>query len=297
MHVDGGAAKGEAVWAAIALWYDGKHWFYGGSKGDNVRTDCDDTEHHGAETLNANTAEVSALTWAMLFVLQFNPASCSIYYDSEFSAQSTQGLWNSSCKTKDLKIASGIFNLLHTVTDLTLLHEKAHSGLPYNELADKLCTVRLECYPIDRIIDPSPAHEWTKGNPLLALWSFLPFLLASHQRTYPIEYDGDDIYLSLRQNPVASIGIAAKDIAGITDITELPIDASTAATQITSLPIRFMDVNVNTWKSTSKRRLHLQEARNRKIHILIAQETRSKHTSVENRHGYILASSAAINGA
>ena len=92
MHVDGGAAKGEAVWAAIALWYDGQQWFYGGSKGDHVRTDCNDIEHHGADTLSANTAEVSALTWAMLFVLQFDPSSCSIYYDSEFSAQSTQGL-------------------------------------------------------------------------------------------------------------------------------------------------------------------------------------------------------------
>ena len=79
------------------------------------------------------------------------------------------------------------FHMPHSTSNLRFQREKSHSGKPYNELADSLCTHFMENGSNGhRIIDKPPAHTWAITSPVYAQWAFSTCLPPSILCQYPV---------------------------------------------------------------------------------------------------------------
>ena len=102
LRVDGSGNSTCPCWAISVFWKNiHGWWYYGGSKTGPVTAGPCNAEYHGATDLKSNSDELSALTWSMLFALQFRSSSVGIFYDSEFAAQTTTGMWKSAMQSTD----------------------------------------------------------------------------------------------------------------------------------------------------------------------------------------------------
>jgi ribonuclease HI len=103
-----------------------------------VVTDPKSALFHGAEKRTNNTAELTAILYALLYVdncLSEND-SVTIRYDSEYAAKSVTGEFNG---TKNKKLIRKCREVLKRVKcKVSFVHVKGHSGNKYNDLADKL---------------------------------------------------------------------------------------------------------------------------------------------------------------
>lgn len=96
----------------------------------------------GAEVASNNTAELSAVCEALLWLLRQPPSAqpppAAICYDSEYAAKQVQGEWKTN---KNLALVNkGKILLSQVVSErkIRFIHVKGHSNHQWNELADKL---------------------------------------------------------------------------------------------------------------------------------------------------------------
>jgi ribonuclease HI len=120
----------------------------------SVVLDASSNFYMGAEVGSNNTAELTAIGEALLWVSSYMsdgqrggsfPSSCVIRYDSEYAAKSVLGMFNG---VKNRPLILTIRSYLEQARDalrfvgctLEFVHVKGHSGQRWNDRADKLAT-------------------------------------------------------------------------------------------------------------------------------------------------------------
>ena len=271
----------------------------GGMRAGRVCTNPDNQEYIGAESTGNNDAELSAFVWAMTYALQYSDtlAKCHIMYDAMYAAHTADSTWKQQGRLGDT--ARAIFRMLHGSFCATFEHEAGHMSLPFNELADTLCTVRDLCdgHDHDELVQSLCIDEFTPAsafaeNTILAQWPFVAVIDERARGQYPVEFVGDDMYLAASACPVAEWGVSAEKIGWKIDKFQedsnisMPVGhANTAAV------INVVQVNANTLKAEGKRQLYFQQLRREGAHVFCSQEHRHKHTRVKLEHGYVVAQS------
>ena len=101
-----------------------------------VITDRNHFKYIGAEVGSNNTAELSAIYWALSYVEEQNLEGVTIYTDSMYALNLIFGNWKPK---SNLTLVKNTKSLADTLGDkVTAKHIRAHSGLKWNELADEL---------------------------------------------------------------------------------------------------------------------------------------------------------------
>lgn len=276
VHVDGGASDKFCTWALAVLWHDKcGYWYFGGYKAGHVTCDAEHDEFLGAEGLPANNAELSALSWALMVVLQFRGVSANLFYDSEFAANTTNALWRSVDGTTIAKLAVGLFHAAMVSSEIVLIHEKAHNGLPFNELVGSLCTAVGGASPfVITYVELVPVRSWVSGAISHAQWFFLLLLSGEERKQYPIVLDGTDVFFSSGASLAAHIGLPAKMVAN--DIDDDPGDAGHAVSRVEffKAPLHLVQVNPGTLKAKTKFRSYIHQFTKAEVHCGGMQETR-----------------------
>jgi ribonuclease HI len=120
----------------------------------SVALDASSSFYMGAEVGSNNTAELTAIGEALLWVSSYMsdgqrdgsfPSSCVIRYDSEYAAKSVLGMFNG---VKNRPLILTIRSYLEQARDvlrfvgctLEFVHVKGHSGQRWNDRADRLAT-------------------------------------------------------------------------------------------------------------------------------------------------------------
>lgn len=94
----------------------------------------------GAEVTSNNTAELSGIGHALLYLLENCPAvpSVVIRYDSEYAANSVLGVFNGEKNKQMIAHIRGLLARVRTQQRVFFSKVKGHSGHEWNELVDRL---------------------------------------------------------------------------------------------------------------------------------------------------------------
>lgn len=105
-----------------------------------VVTDSNSQYFLGAEHGSNNTAELSAICEALLWLRDHETSCCPavIHYDSKYAANVSTGKWAASKNTEMVSIAQALVDEVMQTRKLRFEHVKAHSGQLQNEHADEL---------------------------------------------------------------------------------------------------------------------------------------------------------------
>ena len=121
---------------------DSTNRYFGGWFGGILQLDATNPNYTGARQASASEAEISALLWAHLWLIQQNfQGHVDICYDSLVAGHGAAGRWKCDdswtqlCKLREV---SQLYNKMKVKGTTDYLHVKAHSGQPQNELADAL---------------------------------------------------------------------------------------------------------------------------------------------------------------
>lgn len=229
------------MWMAVAhrfragifavIWKDTDlNTFFGGVRLGKVSYDPCGLDFLGADVADAasNSAELSGLIWAHLFCIQFcshqvpsssvargDKCRCTIFYDSMLAAHSMDSTWKSTGTLSE--VATGIHNLLDVIADVNLFHEHGHSGHPWNECVDSLCTYYAKHQEeFDAVSEYVPAKSLV-FNVKAAQWLFVLALDQYEASQYPVLDAGDDVYLSTFACQISDLAIDSKAIAANID--------------------------------------------------------------------------------
>ena len=117
---------------------DDKHYFLGWS-GSIVCTDTEGRNYLGAQTHSAGDGEVSALLWAILWILQ-SPIWCphTLHFDSMVARFTASGDWQFDEANLHKKKLKEVAQMAEAVSPgmIQFSHVKAHSNHPCNNLID-----------------------------------------------------------------------------------------------------------------------------------------------------------------
>lgn len=107
-----------------------------------VITDPDEISHVGAEVGSNNTAELSAIWWALYIMRALSllgDVEVTIYGDSEYAGKMANGSWKPKENKELVKNVKAIWQrTLLNCSSLVWAHVRAHQGNYYNEMADEL---------------------------------------------------------------------------------------------------------------------------------------------------------------
>ena len=95
-------------------------------------------QHLGAAVLSSYSAELSALAWAAMFLLQLPvcPPS-SFHYDALSAGMCAQGQWQGKSEQQLLAVTRALLDIVRSRALVTMNHVKSHTGHPWNEYADR----------------------------------------------------------------------------------------------------------------------------------------------------------------
>lgn len=295
-HVDGSGCP-TPCWTFIVLWerHDGI-WHFGGTRFGPIVLSDSSPEYLGATVGDAGPTELSGLVWALLYCLQFSRGGdaplgwCSLYYDCMVVAHTADVLWKSSGLLS--QVATAILNVLYTLVPMSLHHEYNHSGLPYNEFADNMCTL-LGRHPdaFASFVDDPPI-SLLLDFPLAAQCFFALALPPKLACQYPaIELHGH-VYLTTGVCPLSDMCWPSDVIASAIDCFQNnQTDASATTVAVSSLPIKMVQVNASTLRVTAKYKLYLRQFRTRRVHMIGFEETRRRAFGIAVDEGYVVAHS------
>ena len=293
IHIDG-SGNGAGAWAVSLLWScDKRVWYFGGFLTGSVTLDSSSAEFVGASTVDSNTAEMSAFSWAFIVALQYTQTllELHVFFDSMFAAHTADSTWNDGGYGTITKVISSFYNMLNASIVVRLSHEKGHTDLPHNECVDSLCTWHIDMVengtpplPLtDRLIANFVSHECE------AQWAFIACLPEDQQRQYPFLVEDGRLYLPLQTCSFARWGVKASTIAHKIDNFLRPqIDAAKSPLARPSLPFCILQVNANTLRDNTKFRDYLKQCRNLRVVFICCQEHRRKRSGVRKRKGILL---------
>ena len=266
-----------------------------------VCTDSSNPAYIGASSLTYACAELSGITWALFFALQFcsqHPGAerlrkVNIMYDSTVAAHTADSLWYSSGRQAALSTA--IYNTVDALTDLRLQHERGHSGLPFNECADSLCT-----YMADTQHTSYSLGEWSPTWSLTtkvceAQWLYLLGTSEACRSQFPIVVSDRNFYFSTALCKISDWGVSPQTIASrIDDFCSGELeDGTEGAPQVFSTcAIRAVQVNASTLKRLTKRRVYLRQFSDEQVVFTGIQEARRPFTGITIESNYTIIQSA-----
>ena len=165
MYTDGSAKNQQAGYAVVVV----AHWRqhgkvqHLGNFGGRVCLDTGDNFYIGATDSDAMNAELTALFWALLWVLAHHQGLCqpviTIRYDATSAGGIAAGCFNFGGSALGLKTRA-VAQLLEQTMGMQRLrwvHVRGHDGQPFNEMAD---TVAGWCRESDQHGIPGPRPRW-----------------------------------------------------------------------------------------------------------------------------------------
>ena len=202
-----GCGVDDAPWAMCVLWQDALFdWHFVGFRISIVALDPLDQEFIGARIVDSNASELSAFCWALMYIMQFR-CDAKICYDSDFVANTANALWSSAGKSVQATTATALYTMLDTAISITTVHEYGHSGMPYNELCDSLCTFYRKTGRGHSAYENVPVRHCATTHQRAAQWAFILELSPEQQAQYPLFYVDDDVFLSTEACPIATHGM------------------------------------------------------------------------------------------
>ena len=246
----------------------------------------DPTHPHwiGATACNSQTAELSAIVWALLWALtwwpmllgsQAVPQEFVFYFDSTAAGGAVFWAWNSSSDPVLVRVATNLRFLLQTQMHVRGVHVPAHVGHPWNEYADCMCRtlcrypVRLLRHLLASSIPVDVCCMLTEEGGAMTDWLYVQGLPSYLQDQYLMQGGVTTGYhLSLPFEFVCS------------DSEILPaIDKSCANNPvlhtrqpIVSRPIHLLDANVQTLRRKGKRSYFRDQMHAHRLLMLGMQE-------------------------
>jgi ribonuclease HI len=132
-----------------------------------VVTDAEHPEHEGAAVATNNTAELTAILWAMRVASsEGGEGAVLVRYDSTYAAKMALGQWKA---TRNVELIAAVQEAVQTVRkarDVYFMHIKGHSGAHGNDRADRLAA-RGARERVTRLVK-RPAHGpeigWAFGD-------------------------------------------------------------------------------------------------------------------------------------
>ena len=105
-----------------------------------VVTDLNSKMFLGSQVKDSFNAELSALCWSLLWLLQVpHVPAAQLHYDCQGAASSVQSYRSSSTNCAIVDFAKVMYFYATTYLVIELLHVKGHSGQPWNEHSDRIC--------------------------------------------------------------------------------------------------------------------------------------------------------------
>lgn len=246
----------------------------------------------------ANSAELSALIWAMSYALQFCGESshcCSvhIFYDCLVAGHGADGLWK--CDGLLATVAKSLHNVLTASVPLLLEHEYGHTNNPSNEYCDGVCTLfngsrseagfflSCEATPVRGLALRTAAVQWY----------FIAALCPADQAQYPY-CDGDGLMaLSSAVCPVARLGVDTEVISSFIDDFQKDdaLSVDQCRQDIVSPVLQTFLANACTLRAARKRSVYYKQIKQRAVHKGVFLEARGKHSGVYAEGAFTVAES------
>ena len=136
---------GTASWAVIvkAKLADGTFARIGNFAG-HVILDRDSPLYIGALDSTSYSAEVCAAVWAFAWVIQLDSGlPCNLYADNLAAVNNITLAWDGVAEPALMSVAVALHSVISAGSSLLLCHVKAHTGHPWNELADSIAKAVL----------------------------------------------------------------------------------------------------------------------------------------------------------
>ena len=132
---------------------------------------------------------MTGFSWALALALQHVHSldSVEILYDSMFAARNADATWSDGGCGILPNTVSSLYSMLSAATNVTLSHERAHQGAPYNELVDSLCTWYTKETADGVIFDAAHDNLLSQfaANVTDAQWAFIACLPPAKQAQFP----------------------------------------------------------------------------------------------------------------
>ena len=165
IYTDGSAKDDSAGYSVVCVgqWPDLGQTAFLGCFGGPVIVDRDQAHFVRAEQADAYHAEMSALVWAIFWCLahwnRFGRPWLTIRFDAQVAGNFTSGLWEPSKGgiAEFAREASRFLEQCIGAYSIRWLHTKAHSGQPWNEMADKTAEACMQGHQFDI---PLPRTGW-----------------------------------------------------------------------------------------------------------------------------------------
>lgn len=263
IHVDGSGLDG-GVWAFVVVWQSlDLVWRYGGYWSGRVILDETSAAFLGASLGDLLNAELSGLTSALAFSLQYcggkltsdgcGSPSIKIFYDDQAAAHSADATWYVHGAGSLPAIATSLYHLIDACASVSLHHEYGHALNPWNEFCDKMCSVMLDDLSSPFWCDLGTPVSTLTIDALAAQWLFIACLPVTHRAQFSLEETSGEFYLSVAACPFMHLGLEASVIAKRIDgyqADELSdvLSQKDAASSI----LRVVQINANTHREQVK---------------------------------------------
>ena len=153
VYTDGSEKDGETGWAAVVVQWDEASCAVAflGAFGGRVELDVTSRGYIGATKPDSRNAELSALTWSLLWTIanceSLGLLSVTLHFDSTTAGFAANGLWGTggdqlAQKARHLAQAC---EACTTTAPVYWRHVKAHAGQPWNECADSIADAMRCC--------------------------------------------------------------------------------------------------------------------------------------------------------
>ena len=254
VYTDGSAAGTRGGWgiAIIAELHDGSFVYYGAMRGE-VKVSVDH-QYIGAQKITNNTAELSAIIWAIAWAIQLKErADICFHYDNfqvEAAAMEINAFKSNTTMTQIIAFLHEKLCSIRGYHSISFRHVKGHSGQPWNEMADWLASDKPADVPTLQIPFPQEVVQ----NALMMQWSM--YVSQGHVGAPPCH--GGKVVISQGDPPVfdPADAFSAKLTAKTT------VEETQASHQQATVTIRVGTANVQSLgpKELTEKDGHLQES-------------------------------------
>ena len=303
LFTDGSSADGSMSWSFVAVATDNENyrsataWKCLGYACGHVEVSPQLPAWKGAERANAYVAETEALINAQWWALTHD-LRCPIHFhfDALSAGNAASGSWGFDPMHKVCTVCRVLAQCLTVCNRYGTYyhHVKAHSGDPWNELADTLAN---SCRDGMIAATTTPTFDWRPwiyGNYVLAA-EYLPMALMKLRGDAALPSGGATHmhYMAKLGSPISQDALWPLDLHAL--------HQGAQKTQTTAATIRCGTFNVRTLKDGKANQTGLAEYlrtqfSNLGYHICALQETRAKETSTIESGDYIRLVSAGTQG-
>ena len=298
-----------SIWSFVVLAEDIEGGFHLlGQAAGPVSADSSSPTWLGAQTCDSMAAEMTALVWAMFWLLsKAHDLGCALHgsyavpfvmlhFDCMAAGGAMAWAWRVPCHPISTRILIGLFRVVCVYYLAFGQHVKGHDGHPWNEAADAVGRQFREHHlqqftTWEAVEDKALLHEGLQQllvaeDGLWTEWLFVAALPPPMRRQYAVSAAGL-ITPEVRAAPVCELVTAAAIAESIDQYQEpgkpcaqTPGPSLEAETLEPTAPsrtsFRVVSISAQTLKAKRKRRVHAFQLAKRRTHVVCVQEGRAK---------------------